>query len=145
MNISEKINALLEKKAYLIDIFPETVPQKDDNRYFAVEKYFRRNRSELDRKLIKIILKLYCYYDMTVVIQDKVIEAPQAEQLIHLLERCFNGEPGSVCFILNECDTMLTWDSDDLYMTVYNIEGEAKKMIIQLVNAEGLFFCKAPL
>ena len=51
MELSDRIDTLMDKKAYLIDIFPKTVPQKVDNRYFAVEKFFHRNRSEFERKL----------------------------------------------------------------------------------------------
>ena len=77
MVLSDKIDALMDKKAYLIDIFPKTVPQKVDNRYFAVEKFFQQNRSEFKLKLTSIILKLYCYYDLTVVIDGNITENPQ--------------------------------------------------------------------
>lgn len=60
-------NEMMQKKTQLIDIFPEKVPQKDDNRYFDVEKFFQQNRSGVDRKFTDIILKIFCYYDMILV------------------------------------------------------------------------------
>lgn len=145
MELIDRIDALVDKKAYLIDIFPKTVPQKADNRYFAVEKYFQQNRSEFERKLTAIILKLYCYYDLTVVIDDNITENPQVEELTVLLEKCFNGELRYINIVLPECEAMLSLSYGDLYMTAYNVSGELKELLTQLVNAEGLFFYEAPL
>ena len=40
---------------------------------------------------------------------------------------------------------MLSLNYGDLYMTAYNVSGELKELLAQLVNAEGLFFYEAPL
>ena len=145
MELSDRIDALMDKKAYLIDIFPKTVPQKADNRYFAVEKYFQQNRSELERKLASIILKLYCYYDLTVIIDDDITENPQVDELTVLLKKCFSGELGYINTVLPECEAMLSLNYGDLYMTAYNVSGELKELLAQLVNGEGMFFYEAPL
>ena len=145
MVLSDKIDALMDKKGYLIDIFPKTVPQKADNRYFAVEKFFQQNRSEFELKLTSIILKLYCYYDLTVVIDGNITENPQVEELTVLLKKCFSGELGYINIVLPECEAMLSLNYGDLYMTAYNVSGELKELLAQLVNAEGLFFYEAPL
>lgn len=145
MELIDRIDALMDKKAYLIDIFPKTVPQKADNRFFAVEKYFHQNRSELERKLIAVILKLYCYYDFTVVIEDNITDNPQVDVLTVLLKKCFSGELGYINIVLPECEAMLALNYGDLYMTAYNVSGELMELLAQLVNAEGLFFYEAPL
>jgi ribosomal protein S18 acetylase RimI-like enzyme len=137
------IEELMMNKAYLIDIFPRTVQQKADNRYFDVEKFFRKNRNDLDRKFMNIILKLYCYYDITAVTNDETFESETAEKLIMLLEKFFSGENNNLNIILPECSTLLTFDSDDLYVTVYTDDIDAKELISQLVRAEGLFFREA--
>ncbi|EWM55091.1 hypothetical protein [Ruminococcus flavefaciens] len=144
MVLSDKIDALMDKKAYLIDIFPKTVPQRADNRYFAVEKYFQQNRFELERKLTYIILKLYCYYDLTVVIDDNITENPQADELTVLLEKCFSGELRYINIVLPECEAMLLLNYGELYITAYNVSGELKELLAQLVSAEGMFFYEAP-
>lgn len=143
LELSDRIDALMDKKAYLIDIFPKTVPQKTDNRYFAVEKYFQQNRVEFERKLTAVILKLYCYYDLTIVIEDGITENPQAEELIVLLEECFSGELRYINIVLPECEAMLSLNYGDLYMTAYNVSGELIELLAQLVSAEGLFFYEA--
>ena len=143
MNIYPLIEELLNKKPQLIDIFPRSVPQKADDRYFAAEKYFQQNRADLDRKLTNIILKLYCYYDMTAVTADNSVKNPDTEEFVTLLYSCFSGGVGYVNILLPECEVLLTLNSDDLYMTVYNAHGEAAELISQLVSAEGLFFREA--
>lgn len=143
MNIYPLIEELLNKKPHIIDIFPMTVPQKADDRYFDAEKYFQRNRADLDRKLTNIILKLYCYYDMTAVTADNSVKNPDTEEFVTLLYSCFSGGVGYVNILLPECEVLLTLNSDDLYMTVYNAHGEAAELISQLVSAEGLFFRRA--
>ena len=145
MELSDRIEELMDKKAYLIDIFPKTVPQKADNRYFAVEKYFQQNRSEFERKLTAIILKLYCYYDFTVVSEDSITENPQVKELTVLLEKCFSGDHGYINIFLPECETIMLLNYGDLYMTAYNVSGELKGLLAQLVSSEGLFYYEAPL
>ncbi len=144
MELRDRIDALIDKNTYLIDIFPKTVPRKADNRYFAVEKYFQQNRSEFERKLTAIILKLYCYYDFTVITEDSAAENPQAEELLVLLKKCFGGDIGYINIIMPECDAMLSLSSGDLYMTAYNVSGELKDMLSQLACSEGLFFYEVP-
>ena len=128
MDTEEKIDALLEKHACIIDIFPETVPQKPDDRYFKIEEYFQNN-----------MLKLFCYFDIILVTQEGEKESPQAEQLIGTLESFFEGETGYVILLFTECDAMLSVNREDLYMTVYNAEGHLKKLISELAGSEGLF------
>ncbi len=143
MNIYPLIEELLDKRPHLIDIFPRRVPQKADDRYFAAEKYFQQNRADLDRKLTNIILKLYCYYDMTAVTADNSVKDPDVSELVTLLYSCFSGGVGYVNILLPEHEILLTLNSDDLYMAVYNAQGEAAELISQLVSAEGLFFREA--
>ena len=145
MELSDRIEELLNRQAYLIDIFPKTVPQKADNRYFAVEKYFQHNRSEFERKLIAIILKLYCYYDLTVVSEESITENPQVVELTLRLEKCFSGEHGYINIFLPECEAVMLLNYGDLYMTAYNVSGELKELLAQLVSSEGLFLYDAPL
>lgn len=144
MCIDERIEQLFDKNAYLIDIFPERVPEKSDGRYFDVERYFQQNRSCIDRSFINVILKLYCYCDVIAVTQDGKYECPETEKLIDMLERCLCGETGFVNMFLPEYDALIALNRDDLYMTVYNADGKLVELIARLVSAEGLFFYEVP-
>ena len=143
-DISERVEALFEKEAYLIDVFPKTVPPKDDGRFFAVEKYLQRSRAGFESALARIVIKLYCYYDMSVVTQDNELEAPEPEQLLAVIENGYSKASGFVNILLPECDALLAFSGGDLYMTVYNAPGDVKELISQLARAEGLFFYRAP-
>lgn len=144
MDYTVIIDELLKKKAYLADIFPKKVPHKEDGRYFRVEKFFQRRRSELERKFTNILLKLYCWFDFVIAVQEAIIEYPGTEQIIKALEGCFGCDTYCLNIILPDNNALLTLNSDDLYMCVYNAEGELKELISQLVRAEGLFFYEAP-
>ena len=52
MDIISKIDELIEKPCYLIDIFPCTVPETSDKRYFAIEEYFQNNRADWNKKIL---------------------------------------------------------------------------------------------
>ena len=58
IDVISEIDRLIEKPHFLIDIFPEQIPPKADNRYLEMEEYFQRHRAELNRKLTNILLKL---------------------------------------------------------------------------------------
>ncbi len=147
MDITMKIDDLLGKKAYLIDIFPKTVPAKQDNRYFEVEDYFLDNRADTDRRLTDILLKLYCYYDFTVCSWNGTDENPSAAELISLISVCFENKqhPGeNISIILPEADAMIVLSGDALYMTVYNPDQPLRDLLTQLAGSQGLFFYEAP-
>jgi len=143
MCTDERIEKLFDKKAYLIDIFPNRVPEKSGGRYFGVERYFQQNRSCIDRSFINVILKLYCYCDIIAVTYDGKYECPETEKLIDMLERCLCGETGFVNMFLFEYDALIALNRDDLYMTVYNADSKLIQLISRLASAEGLFFREA--
>jgi len=143
--INEDIELLFEKEAYLIDIFPQTVPARADDRYFDVERYFRNNNAVIRQKHINIILKLSCYYDITVITQDGTFVGPHTDMLLTALEKCFRRETAFVHILLTGKNILITIDNDDLYITVYNADLPTRELISKLVCAEGLFFYKAPV
>ncbi len=143
MGLESGIDALLEKKAYLIDIFPQTVPRKADNRYFAVEKIFQKDRTEISRKFQNLLLKLYCYYDFEIPEEDCRRRERTPQEAAEWICKCC-AEPGAVNILLPEPDALITLDGQDLYMTVYDPDGELKDMLAKLCASEGLFFYEAP-
>jgi len=142
-----KIDELTGKPCYLIDMFPCTVPETPDRRYFAIEELFQNDRTELDKKFCKLLLKLYCYYDFWVSAGEETAKNPEPGQFIKWACRCFQGawrKRGHIHIILPECDAMLLLNGDDLYMSLYNPDERLMKLMSQLAEAEGLFFYKAP-
>lgn len=146
IDVISEIDNLIETTPFLIDIFPEQIPPKEDKRYFDIEEYFQMHRTEFNKKLTHILLKLYCYYDFLISAEDAIIENPTPSQLLSLINHCFEGEWRSrdyINVILPECHSMIILNGDDLYMTLYNPDERLKGLISSLVYAEGLFFYKA--
>lgn len=146
-DIISKIDELIEKTCYLIDIFPCTVPETPDRRYFMVEEYFQKNRTEWNRKFCNLLLKLYCYYDFWVSAGEKLVKNPEPDLLAEWIWHCFEGDwrkRDYINIILPACNAMLILNGDDLYMTLYNPDKQLLDMISQLAGAEGFWVYKAP-
>lgn len=146
-DILSRIETLIEKSAFLIDIFPKTIPQREDNRYFVIEKYFQNRRTETDQKFLNILLKLYCYYNFIInYTPEKLLENTSPDQVLAFLDSFVMGKNQITDFLnifLPECDALLVLNRNDLYITVYNPDSHLKKLLSQLAYSEGLFFYKA--
>ena len=148
--VISKIDELIKGPVYLVNIFPDTVPSKPDNRYFEIENFLQNNREEIDRKFMSILLKLYCYYNFWIsawLLEHEAFENPDLSQLISLIKRCFVGKWKSreyINIILPECDSMIILNGDDLYVSVYHPSEHLKSLISDLSQSEGLFFRKVP-
>ncbi len=144
-DIIEKIDELIEKPRYLIDIFPGAVPRTDDGRYFAIEEYFQKDRRALNEKFCRILLKLYCYYDFWVSTGEENVKNPRPDQLVQWVHHCFAGdwrERDYINIILPDCGAMIILNGDDLYMILCNPDRQLMELVPQLAGAEGLFFYK---
>lgn len=146
-DILSRIETLIETPAFLIDIFPETVPQREDNRYFVIEEHFQNCRSEIDQKFLNILLKLYCYFNFIInYTPEKLLENTSPDQVLAFLDSFVMGKnqiTDSINILLPECDALLVLNRDDLYITVYNPDSYLKNLLSQLAYSEGLFFYKA--
>ena len=147
-DILSRIETLIEMSAFLIDIFPETVPQREDNRYFVIEEYFQNYREMISQKFLNILLKLYCYYNFRIsYAPEKLIENATPDQVLAFLDSFVmekNQITDSINIFLPECDALIVLNRDDLYITVYNPDSHLKNLLSQLAYSEGLFFYKAP-
>lgn len=146
-DIISKIDELIEKPCYLIDIFPYTVPTAAGRRYFAIEEYFQANRREWDEKFRRLLLKLYCYYDFWVSFGEESAKNPEPHLFAGWIQECFKGnwrERDYMNIILPECNAMVILNGDDLYLRLYNPDKRLMELVSQLAGAEGFFFYKAP-
>lgn len=142
-----EIDRLQEKPCWLIDTFPATVPQKADGRYFEVEEYLQAHRRRLNDSFCRLLLKLYCYYDFTVINDREALVNPPPAQLAEEITRCFAGEwkaRGYLNILVPECDAMVILNGDDLYMILHSAHKGLEKLVSQLAAGEGLFFYPAP-
>ena len=124
----DKIEELLKKPYWIIDILPKQVPKDSPGQYFAVEEFFLKEQlAEIKKKHINVILKLNCYMDIS--IDDE--ENPTPEQIRDImLDRYVYIMVG---------DAMILSEADDTHMTVFNPGEELLDLIRAVSSAEGLF------
>ena len=126
----ERIEELLQKPFWIIDILPEQVKNERPGQYFEVEKFFLKDK-DLRRKQLNFILKLNCYYDIRVWIDSEPVENPSPNKLKELI--------GKVHLNVEIEDALIMIDDADTHMTIFNAEGRLLEMVKQLVMAEGMF------
>ena len=136
--ISKNVEALLEKPYQVIDILPERVPEETPGRYFAVERYYLEPArfTDIRKRFADIVIKLYCYYDLIVLLgdADEPLVDPEPEQLADWIE----SAKLHMCILIGE-DSLLMISTDDLYMTVFNADESLTARIELLAKANGLF------
>ena len=137
----ETIEEMLEKPYWIVDILPERVPADSPGRYFDIEQYYldEPRVTELRRKQLGVILKLYCYYSFTFsfdVGMHWVKNPAPAEIERRLLQ---NGLAGSIHIMIDGGKTMVVLNLDDTYMTVYDPTEKVLELLQKLTSAEGLF------
>ncbi|MBO4918911.1 MAG: hypothetical protein J5365_02005 [Erysipelotrichaceae bacterium] len=137
--IIEKIEKLLKKPCWVIDILPYQVPQESAGQYFAVEEHYLKDpqNTRLRQCFADLLLKLNCYYDFLVYHNDRIIEKPSPEQL----EEMILHNTDTIDILLQE-DVLITVQRDDTYLTVYDPDEKLLKTLKQLSAAHGLFLWK---
>ena len=128
-----KIDELLMKPYWIIDILPEQVPENGPGHFFTIEKYFLHD-PELRRKQTDLLLKLNCYFDLTLIRDEAEIKNPAPEKWTDLIGREY----------LNVLigDALITADNTDTYMTLFGPGEKLLKLTRKLAAAEGLFVWK---
>ena len=128
--MNEKIEELLNKEYWIIDILPKQVKKDSDGQYFSVIEYYLKNIKEIKRKHINLILKLNCYYDIC--IEDKI--NPEIEDIVNTINNKY------VFIMIN--DSMILSEADDTHMTLFNPDNKLLELVKDIANSEGLFVWK---
>lgn len=128
--MNERIEELLNKEYWIIDILPKQVKKDSDGQYFSVIEYYLKNIKEIKRKHINLILKINCYYDIC--IEDKV--NPEIEDIVNTINNKY------VFIMIN--NSMILSEADDTHMTLFNPDNELLEMVKYIANSEGLFVWK---
>ena len=138
----ELVEALMENTYTLIDIYPMTVPKDKRDVYFEVEEYFNQveERQRFADKLIRILLKTACYFDMEICYEDQWIKEVKRDQLIKIIQDCIVHGRGWANILLTKENTLIQMSSGDLYIPVYNPSERVNQIVGALVQSEGLFW-----
>lgn len=133
-----QIERLLEASYHVIDFLPRRVAEDGEGQFFAVEKYFREEHgAELRKKFADILLKLNCYCSLEVFADysDEGVKDPAPEELAELIE----GNETALNVLIGSEDTLITLDTDDTGMTVYNAKEEFLDLIGRIASSCGVF------
>lgn len=128
------IEELLNRPYWIIDILPKQVPASGPGQFFAVERYFleKSRIRRIKQQHIDLILKLNCYYSLSLDDEEETDPLPQR------IEKEMLGRYVYIRFK----DCMILSEPDDTHMTVFNPDEELLQMIKTLAAGEGLYVWK---
>ena len=136
------IEAFFEKEYWVVDFLPKQVPENGGGRFFSVEQYYLEptRYAVLREQFSDILLKLYCYYDLRLFVDDDTegIFNPNPELLAsHIMDNQHN-----LCILIGASEALITLGRDDTNLTVYAPSENLLELIRMLAGAVGLFVWK---
>lgn len=139
--ILKTMDELLEKECYIIDIFPEKVPENSNGQFFDVEDYLLNSEkyNAIKDKFVNIVLKLMCYYHMAIV-KDGLIDKPSPEQVENAVNEIVVNQKAVLNCLFQEENMLLVFDRDCLNLSIYNPSKETHNLFEKLARSEGLFW-----
>lgn len=136
------LDDFFDKAYWVVDFLPKQVPQKAGGRFFSVEEYYLEplRYAVLRERFSDILLKLYCYYDLRLFVDDDTegMFNPKPE----LLASHIKDNQGNLCLLIGKSEALITLGRDDTNMTIYAPSEELLDLVRALANAVGLFVWK---
>lgn len=140
-NSIETVDELLKKECYIIDLLPETVSKNSIGQFLDVEYYLLNSKrhSVLKDKFVGIILKLMCYYHISV-LWNGWIDRPKPELIENAISEIMINHSGTLDCLFPEEHALLVFDWDCLNLSVYNPSETMQRLFEQIAFSEGLFW-----
>ena len=136
------LDDFFDKEYWVVDFLPKQVPENAGGRFFSVEEYYLEPScyAVLRERFSDILLKLYCYYDVQLFIDDDTegIANPEPEFLASHIK----DNQGNLCLLIGKSEALITLGRDDTSMTVYAPSEDLLELIRMLADAVGLFVWK---
>ena len=136
------LDDFFNKEYWIVDFLPKQVPENAGGRFFSVEQYYLEpsHYAVMREQFSDILLKLYCYYDLRLFVNDDTegIANPEPE----LLASHIKDNQGNLCLLIGASEGFITLGRDDTHMTVYAPSEELLDLVRALANAVGLFVWK---
>lgn len=136
------LDDFFDKAYWVVDFLPKQVPEKAGGRFFSVEKYYLEplRYAVLRERFSDILLKLYCYYDLRLFVDDDTegMFNPEPE----LLASHIKDNQGNLCLLIGKSEGLITLSRNDTNMTVYSPSEDLLELIRTLAGAVGLFVWK---
>lgn len=136
------IDHFFDKEYWVVGFLPKQVPENAGGRFFSVEEYYLEpsRYTILREQFSEILLKLYCYYDIRLFVDDDTegVANPDPEQLANHIK----DNQGNLCMLIGASEALITLGRDDTHMTIYAPSKELLELIRMLAEANGLFVWK---
>ena len=136
------LDDFFDKEFWVVDFLPKQVPENAGGRFFSVEQYYLEpsRYAVLREQFSDILLKLYCYYDLRLFVDDDTegIFNPEPE----LLASHIKGNQDNLCLLIGTSEGLITLGCNDTNMTVYAPSEDLLELIRTLAGAIGLFMWK---
>ena len=136
------IDHFFDKEYWVVDFLPKQVPENANGRFFSVEKYYLEpsRYAVLRERFAEILLKLYCYYDLRLFVDNdtKSIFNPEPE----LFASHIKDNQHNLCILIGASKALITLGRDDTNMTIYAPSDNLLELIRTLAGAVGLFVWK---
>lgn len=127
----DRIEELLNKPYWIVDILPKQVPKDSPGQYFTIEDYFLKGQlAEIKQKHINVILKLNCYLDLS--LDGELNPSPDRTAAI-MMEKY-------VYIMISE--SMILSEPDDTHLTIFNPDESLLELVRPIALAEGMFVWK---
>lgn len=141
---AQKIDELLTKPCYIIDFLPQQVPPDTDGQFFDVENYLLHGakRFYLRDKFVNLILKLMCYYPISLLYKGW-IDCPAPQVIDDVFHEIMNQPSQTFLALLPKQDTLIVFAWDCLNLSVYNPPENLQSVLEKLSFSEGLYWRKA--
>ena len=138
------INRLLEKPCYIMDFLPKQVPADLHGQFFKVENYMLNNyeRFGLSNRFIRVILKLMCYYHISILWGGE-IDQPAPEKITEIVNEILFNHSGTLNVLFPDEDVLLVFEWDCMNLSIYNPDDEMQTLMRDNATSEGLFWREA--
>ena len=143
MNRDDRLESLLERQYWVVDMLPKQVPADGEGQYFKIEQYYLESpRKEIIcEKYTNILIKLNCYYDFEILFDERWQNNSTPHFLAECVSRCFSSNR-PLFVLLDSADALLGLVGDDTTMTIYNPTDSLLELVGALASSEGLFLWK---
>ncbi|MCM1543121.1 MAG: hypothetical protein NC121_17935 [Blautia sp.] len=139
----EIIDGLLEQPYYVIDFLPEKVPENSNGQFFEVEDYLLNSKkhSEIKDRFANVILKLMCYYHVSVWQNGfGFIDRPEPEVIVEIIRNAATDRSDTLNILFPDENALLVFDRDSLNLSLYHPDERMKALAEKIALSESLFF-----
>ena len=135
-----RIEELLERPCWVIDLLPQRVPADAGGQFFRIEPKLLEGK-RLRRSFVDVLLKLNCYYDFLVFRgeSDEGVANPKPEKL----EKWVLRDKEGLTILIPEVDALVAVPTDSTCIALHNPNDELLELVRQIVTGSGLFVWEA--